>query len=167
LTEKTRLLSLGSVLTSQTAKMDVEELEVHLVVDENLVSKTKDIPPNSQLCGSPADLFPRLATLQVASIQTKLLPQAVPRSTKAPKRDPPLTMSPNPHVKRKLHSMTLRSESRRASEDAPVSSSSPLSSLSSSFIADGRPITRDDPSLTGKFSIFILVYISSRVLNSV
>ncbi|KAJ6057711.1 uncharacterized protein N7446_008607 [Penicillium canescens] len=100
--------------------MDVEELEVYLVVDKNLV----------------------------ASVQTNFVPEAVLGSTKAPKRDQPLTMSPNPRVKRKLHSMTLRSESRRASEDAPVSSSSSLSSPSSSLIADGRPITHDNPSLT-------------------
>src|SRR3954447_1513745 len=121
--------------------MDVEELEVYLVVDKNLVSKQKIFPPTHSFVVLQLTSSLRLCTLQVASIQTNFVPEAVLRSTKAPKRDQPLNTSPNPRVKRKLHSMTLRSESRRASANAPVSSSSSLSSPSSSLIADGRPIT--------------------------
>ncbi|OQD86554.1 hypothetical protein PENANT_c007G10482 [Penicillium antarcticum] len=105
--------------------MDAEVLEVRLVIDKN----------------------------RAARIQTRLVPRTVPPSTNAPKGDQLTTMSPNPRVKRKRHSMTLRSERRQSFEHDVLSSSSPLSSPpSSSVIEAGRPSTRD-PSLAGSASV--------------
>ncbi|KAJ5757783.1 uncharacterized protein N7511_006477 [Penicillium nucicola] len=110
--------------------MTSRDLGVQLVIDQN-----------------------RVASIQSNFVSSPMLPSPVLPSTNVPNHDQPVSMSPSPRVKRKLHEMILRSDTRQASEDAILLSSSPLSSPpSSSVIEAGRPSTYE-PTLAGSHSV--------------